>query len=111
LPRALIALVLQLAGLDAAFRAFVSSEEVPRGKPAPDVYLEAARRIAVAPARAAAVEDSHNGLLAARAAGLRVIAVPNPAFPPAPDALAVADVTLATIRELTPERVDALAVG
>ena len=61
-----------------------------RGKPSPDVYLEAARRLGVDPARAAGVEDSGNGLRAAAAAGLAVVALPNPAFPPPPDALALA---------------------
>ena len=69
----------------------VSSEEVARGKPAPDVYLEAARQLGVAPGRCAAIEDSHNGILAAAAAGMRVIAIPNPAFPPGEEALAAAD--------------------
>jgi beta-phosphoglucomutase-like phosphatase (HAD superfamily) len=81
----------------------VSSQEVPRGKPAPDVYLEAARRLGVAPARCTAVEDSHNGIRSAKAAGMRVIAVPNPHFPPDPESLALADVTIASIDELTPE--------
>ena len=85
----------------------VSSEEVARGKPAPDVYLEAARRLGVDPERAAAVEDSHNGILAARAAGMRVIAVPNPHFPPRPEALAEADVVLGSLDELTPSVVEA----
>ena len=63
------------------FAATVSSEEVARGKPAPDVYLEAARRLGVDPAHAAAVEDSHNGILAAKAAGMRVLAIPNAPLP------------------------------
>jgi len=84
------------------FETWVSSEEVPRGKPAPDVFLEAARRLGVDPADAAGVEDSHNGILAARAAGLRVVAVPNREFPPAPDALAEADVVLDSLDELSP---------
>jgi HAD superfamily hydrolase (TIGR01509 family) len=100
--RPLIELALELAGIRQLFAATVSSEEVPRGKPAPDVYLEAARRLGVAPEACAAVEDSHNGILSARAAGMRTIAIPNPAFPPAPDALAEADVVLGSIRELTP---------
>ena len=76
------------SGWGGVFRAWVSSEEVARGKPAPDVFLEAARRIGVDPADGAGVEDSHNGILAARAAGLRVIAIPNHEFPPGADALA-----------------------
>jgi HAD superfamily hydrolase (TIGR01509 family) len=99
--RPLIELALELAGIRELFAATVSSEEVPRGKPAPDVYLEAARRLGVAPEACAAVEDSHNGILSARAAGMRTIAIPNPAFPPEPDALAQADVVLGSIRELT----------
>jgi beta-phosphoglucomutase-like phosphatase (HAD superfamily) len=79
---------------------------VGRGKPAPDVFLEALRRLGVPPAEAAGIEDSHNGILAARAAGLRVIAVPNHEFPPGPDALAAADVVLGSLDELTPEVVE-----
>ena len=100
--RPLIDLALELAGLASHFRATVSSEEVGRGKPAPDVYLETARRLGVDPTRAAAVEDSHNGILSGRAAGMRVIAIPNPEFPPRPEALDAADVVLGSIGELTP---------
>jgi beta-phosphoglucomutase-like phosphatase (HAD superfamily) len=85
----------------------VSSEEVARGKPAPDVYLEALRRLGAEPAQCAAVEDSSNGLRAARAAGMRVIAFPNAHYPPAPDALGLADVVLTSLAELTPELVRA----
>jgi HAD superfamily hydrolase (TIGR01509 family) len=102
----LIELALELTGLRRHFRAVVSSEEVARGKPAPDVYLEAARRLGVAPERCAAVEDSTNGLLSAHAAGMRVIAVPDPRYPPEPEALALADVKLNSLEELTPEVVE-----
>ena len=71
------------------------------------MYLEAARRLGVEPARCAAVEDSSNGLRAARAAGMRVIAFPNAHYPPAPDALALANVVLTSLAELTPELVRA----
>ena len=98
--RSIIELVLELADLTDCFRAAVSSEEVTRGKPAPDVYLEAARRISREPASCAAVEDSANGLRAAAAAGMSVIAIPNRAFPPGPQALAQADVVLASIEAL-----------
>jgi HAD superfamily hydrolase (TIGR01509 family) len=104
--RELIDLALELAGLRERFRVTVSSEEVKRGKPAPDVYLEAAGRLGVAPQRCAAIEDSHNGLLAARAAQMRVIAVPNAAFPPGPDSLAAADVVLDSLADLGPAAVD-----
>jgi HAD superfamily hydrolase (TIGR01509 family) len=104
--RELIDLALDLLGVAGAFAATVSSEEVARGKPAPDVYLEAARRLHVDPAAAAAVEDSHNGILAAKAAGMRVIAIPNPRFPPGEEALAQADVVLSSLAELTAEVVE-----
>ena len=106
--REVIDAVLRGAGIAGHFAATVSSEEVPRGKPAPDVYLEAARRVGVDPRDAVAVEDSSNGLRAAHAAGMRVIATPNRAFPPAPDALAVADVVVDGIADVTPELVERL---
>ena len=87
---------------DPCFAATVSSEEVARGKPAPDVYLEAASRLGVEPERCAAVEDSTNGLFSASAAGMAVFAAPNREFPPSDDALAVADDVLGSIAELTP---------
>ena len=101
--RELIDLALELLCVAHLFAATVSSEEVACGKPAPDVYLEAARRLGIEPARAAAVEDSQNGILAAKAAGMRVIAIPNRHFPPDEEALARADVTLSSLAELTAE--------
>jgi HAD superfamily hydrolase (TIGR01509 family) len=101
--REIIDLFLDLSGLRERFAVAVSSEEVGAGKPAPDVYLEACARLEVDPRRAAAVEDSSNGLRAAHAAGMRVIAVPNPHFPPAPDALALADARIESLDELTEE--------
>jgi HAD superfamily hydrolase (TIGR01509 family) len=105
--RPLIEAVLEGAGIAERFAVVVSSEEVPRGKPAPDVYLEAARRLGVEPSQCAAVEDSSNGLRAAHAAGMRVLAFPNIHYPPAADALALADVVLTSLEELTPELVRA----
>ena len=100
----LIDVVLRVAGLADVVRDAVSSQEVPRGKPSPDVYLEAARRLGVDPARSTAVEDSHNGIRSAKEAGMRVFAVPNPHFPPGDDALALADVVLGSLGELTIDR-------
>jgi len=107
-PKSLIDAVLDASGLRPAFAAAVSSEEVARGKPAPDVYLEAAARLGVTPAACAAVEDSSNGLRSAAAAGLAVIAVPRPEYPPAPDALRQARVVLDSLTELTTDTVAAL---
>jgi HAD superfamily hydrolase (TIGR01509 family) len=104
--REIIDLVLELAGLEELFVASVSSEEVARGKPAPDVYLETARRLDVRAERCVAVEDSSNGLRAAAAAGMAVVAVPNEHYPPAEDALALAAVTVSVPGELTPRLVE-----
>ena len=109
--RELIELVLERLGVAQLFAATVSSEEVARGKPAPDVYLEAARRLGVEAHQAAAVEDSHNGILAAKAAGMCVLAIPNAHFPPEPDALQRADAVLGSLGELTPETVEATCRG
>jgi HAD superfamily hydrolase (TIGR01509 family) len=104
--RALIDLVLELAGLSERFQATVSSEEVDRGKPAPDVYLEAARQLGAPPDRCAAIEDSRNGILSAADAGMRVIAVPNNHFPPGAEALSHAARVLDSLDDLTVEVVD-----
>jgi HAD superfamily hydrolase (TIGR01509 family) len=101
--RELIDAVLEAAGLTELFAATVSSEEVPRGKPAPDVYLEAARRLGMPAERCGAVEDSHGGIRSAKAAGMFVAAIPNPTYPPDDEALAAADVVLRSIGELGPE--------
>jgi HAD superfamily hydrolase (TIGR01509 family) len=106
--REVIDLVLDLSGLAAHFAVTVSSEEVGSGKPSPDVYLEAARRLGVVPDRCAAIEDSHNGILSANAAGMRVVAIPNVDFAPGDEALAAADVVLGSIAELGPELVATL---
>lgn len=102
--RSLIDAVLDLGGLAGAFTVTVSSEEVARGKPSPDVYLRALDGLGVAPARSVAVEDSAAGIRAASAAGMRVVAIPNPLYPPAAEALDLADDVLTSIRELTAER-------
>jgi HAD superfamily hydrolase (TIGR01509 family) len=105
--RPLIDTVLDVAGLAEYFQATVSSEEVAHGKPAPDVYLEAARRLDVEAHRCAAIEDSHGGIRSAKAAGMRVIAIPNPSYPPDEESLAQADVAIHALAELTAELVDA----
>jgi HAD superfamily hydrolase (TIGR01509 family) len=109
--RELIDLVLEELGVAHLFQATVSSEEVERGKPAPDVYLEAALRLGVDPTRAAAIEDSENGIRAARAAAMRVVAIPNAHFPPGDDVLGQADVVLRSLDELTIEAIEAANGG
>jgi len=106
--RPLIDLVLELTGTRDLFRATVSSEEVESGKPAPDVYLEAARRVGVDPASGVAIEDSENGIRSASAAGMHVVAIPNRVFPPSGEALALPDAVLGSLDELTPELIQRL---
>jgi HAD superfamily hydrolase (TIGR01509 family) len=107
-PRSLIEAVLDASGLRPAFAAAVSSEEVARGKPAPDVYLEATARLGVQASACAAVEDSSNGLRSAAEAGLAVIAVPRPEYPPAAEALDHARLVLDSLMQLTPDTIAAL---
>ena len=104
--REIIDLVLELAGFGDAFQFTVSSEEVERGKPAPDVYLEAARGLGVPASSCVAIEDSSNGLRAAAAAHMQVIAVPNPHYAPDPDALELAAATVSVVGEVTPALVE-----
>jgi len=99
--REVFEVVLDLAGIADCFSATVSSEEVPRGKPAPDVYLEAARRLGVEPEQCAAVEDSHAGIRSANSAGMRVVAIPNASYPPDDEALELADAVVRSLDDLT----------
>jgi HAD superfamily hydrolase (TIGR01509 family) len=107
----IIGLVLDVAEIGGCFDATVSSEEVTRGKPAPDVYLEAARRLGVKARRCVAVEDSTNGLWSAHAAGMAVVAVPNRDYPPDPEALELAEAVVESVAEVTPELVERAAAA
>jgi HAD superfamily hydrolase (TIGR01509 family) len=107
-PRSLIDTVLATSGLEGAFQVTVSTEEVAAGKPSPAVYQAVIRRLALAPERGVAIEDSSNGLRSAHAAGLVVVALPHDAFPPAPDALALSHARVSDLDELTVELIDNL---
>ncbi len=104
-PRWLIDTVLDLAGIAQRFQVSVSTEEVGAGKPSPVVYQAVVQRLGVDPVQAIAIEDSSNGLRSAATAGLGVLAVPNAAFPPSEDALALADVIVNALDEITVELV------
>jgi HAD superfamily hydrolase (TIGR01509 family) len=106
--RPLIDLVIHEAGLTSCFAVTLSTEEVTRGKPAPDAYLEVTRQMGAEPGRCAGIEDSTNGLRALKAAGLRTIAVPNREFPPSAEALASADAVISNLEELTFDVIDPL---
>jgi HAD superfamily hydrolase (TIGR01509 family) len=110
-PPRLIETVLQSAGLRPCFRVVKSTEQVAHGKPAPDIYLAVTAELGFPPPDCAAVEDSSNGLRSAAAAGLRVIAIPQPQYPPDPDALAQASLVLPSLTGLTTDAVAALATS
>lgn len=108
-PRRLIDAVLSESGLVSKFQLSVSTEEVSAGKPSPIVYETAMTRLGVEPSRAVAIEDSSNGLRSASAAGMHVVAIPHAAFPPAPEALALANVELGSLAGLTPDLIRSLS--
>ena len=110
-PRALITVVLQLTGLTDSFQVAMSSDEVDKGKPAPDPYLGLARRLGADPASCVAVEDSANGILSAHSAGMSVVAIPRGEHQPRSDVLRLADAVLDNISQLTPDVVRRLAAG
>jgi HAD superfamily hydrolase (TIGR01509 family) len=108
-PLRLIEIVLQSAGLRSSFKVVMSTEQVAHGKPAPDIYLAVTAELGCPAPDCAAVEDSSNGLRSAAAAGLRVIAIPQPRYPPDPDALAQASLVRPSLADLTTDAVAALA--
>lgn len=107
-PRALIDLVLGELGIEHLFRATVSTEEVEYGKPAPDGYLTVAAQMEVPAGDCVAIEDSSNGLRSAHAAGMTVVAIPRPAHPAAPDALALAAHVASGLAEVTPDLLEVI---
>jgi HAD superfamily hydrolase (TIGR01509 family) len=110
-PPSLIATFLDASSLRACFATAMSTEQVTHGKPAPDIYLAVVEQLGFPPSYCAAVEDSTNGLRSAAAARLRVVAIPHPVYPPAPDALSVAAVVVRSLEELTPTVIEALSAG
>ncbi len=99
-PPVLIQTVLEHADLREYFAATLSTEQVERGKPAPDVYLAVADLLGHPADRCAAVEDSTNGVRSAVAAGCHVVAVPRPEYPVDPAVLSTAELTLTTLNDL-----------
>ncbi|MCY3572624.1 MAG: HAD family phosphatase [Chloroflexi bacterium] len=100
-PTEIIKAVLRITGLDQQFEVIIYGDEVPRGKPAPDIYLEALRQLNIAPERALGIEDSANGLRSLQAAGMFAVAAPSPGFPLPPDVLALADAHIPTLEDFT----------
>lgn len=104
-PVEIAELIMRLTGLDKVFKVMVFADTMPRGKPAPDVYLETARQLNVPPARCLGIEDSPNGLRSLHAAGMIALAVPSPDFPLPPEILALAHRKIDSLLEFTPELV------
>jgi beta-phosphoglucomutase-like phosphatase (HAD superfamily) len=110
-PTQVIEKVMHLTGLDQVFEHMVFGDDIPRGKPAPDIYFEAARRLGVNPARCLGIEDSANGLRALKAAGMAAIAVPSPGFPLPADVLALADHVLPSLESFSLKLVQEIGAG
>lgn len=108
-PRRLIDTVTRHPALKDKFKAILSADQTGRGKPAPDVYLAAAAALAVAPEVCVCLEDSGNGILAGKSAGMRVIAIPDPRFPPSTEKLAQADVILESLSQFSLATIAGLA--
>ena len=107
-PTEIIKAVLRITGLDQIFEVMVYGDELPRGKPAPDIYFEALKRLAVAPGRSLGIEDSANGLRSLKAAGMYAVAAPSPGYPLAADVLALADAHISTLEDFTIELVQSI---
>ena len=108
-PTEIIKAVLRITGLDQIFEVMIYGDEVPRGKPAPDIYLEALKQLGVAPSLSLGIEDSANGLRALKAAGMVAVAAPSPDYPLPDDALALADAHISTLVDFTPQLVAGLS--
>lgn len=100
-PTEIIKRVMQLTGLDQIFETMVYGDTIPQGKPAPDIYLEAMKRLNVQPAVTAGIEDSANGVRALHAAGMAIIAAPGPGYPLPDDVLALADAHITSMESFS----------
>jgi HAD superfamily hydrolase (TIGR01509 family) len=107
--RAQMNLIVDRFGLRSVLSALVSVEEVERGKPEPDLFLEAARRLGIEPAECLVVEDAVLGVRAARAAGMAALALPGPGHDGRAHLEAGALGVVASLRELTPDFLDSLS--
>ncbi len=110
-PTEIIKAVLSITGLDQIFEVMIYGDEVPRGKPAPDIYLEALEQLGVAPAVSLGIEDSANGLRSLKAAGMLAVAAPSPDYPLPDDILALADAHITTLEDFTVDLVRGIAGG
>lgn len=108
-PTEIIRHVMSLTGLDQVFEVIVYGDDVPNGKPAPDIYFEALKRLGITADKAIGIEDSGNGIRSLKAAGIRAIAAPSPEFPLSSELLALSDYHISSLEEMTPELIARLA--
>jgi mannitol-1-/sugar-/sorbitol-6-/2-deoxyglucose-6-phosphatase len=108
-PTEIIQEVMRLTGLDQVFEAIVYGDDMPNGKPAPDIYLETARRLNIPPAQCVGIEDSANGIRSVKAAGMIAIAVPSPEFPLPDEVLRLADQVMPSLETFSVELVQSLS--
>ena len=92
---------MRLTGLDQVFEVLIYGDDIPNGKPAPDIYLEALRQLGVAPQNAVGIEDSANGVRALKAAGMYAIAAPSPGFALPDEVQQMADVVISSLEEFS----------
>jgi HAD superfamily hydrolase (TIGR01509 family) len=107
-PTEIIRRVMELTGLDSVFEVMVYGDDIPNGKPAPDIYLETLRLMGVPAQKAAGIEDSANGVRALKAAGMYAIAAPSPDFPLPDEIVNMADQHITTMEDFTLELVRGL---
>lgn len=102
-PQGLIDTVTSDPGLQGKFQVILSGDNFEKGKPAPDIYLAAAKHLQVEPEKCVCLEDSGNGILAGKNAGMKVIAVPDPRFMPSQEKLGQADLILSSLQDFSLE--------
>jgi HAD superfamily hydrolase (TIGR01509 family) len=107
-PTEIIQEVMRLTGLDSVFEHIVYGDDMPNGKPAPDIYLETARRLGIPPAICLGIEDSSNGVRSVKAAGMTCIAVPSPGFTLPDEILKMADLVLPSLEGFSVEMIRGL---
>lgn len=98
-PTEIIKAVLRITGLDQIFEVMIYGDDIPKGKPAPDIYLEAMKQLGVTPVVTVGIEDSANGIRSLKAAGMVAVAAPSPDFQLSDDILALVDAHITTLED------------
>ena len=107
-PTEIIKSVLSLTGLDQIFEIMIYGDDIPNGKPAPDIYIEAMKQLGVNPAVTIGIEDSANGIRALKAAGMYAIAAPSPGFPLPVEIVEMSDAIIHSMEDFSTQLVHAI---